>query len=225
VGHEVFVLFADVEEDAVEAVGEDLAEFESGDFGKRSHFFFVDEWFGDAGVLTAKRAVGIAFDFDFAEGGGEGAVVDETTEGRLADLREELDRFHRLEAANDSREHAQDTCFGSGGDGAIGRGFREEAAVAGAPEVGGKDGDLAFELENRSVDEGLFEKVSGVVGGEAGGEVIGAIEEGVVGGEEVEGVFRFEASGVEDDFDVGINLMNAGLGTFELRGADAVGVV
>lgn len=81
VGHEVFILFTDVEEDAIEAVGEDFAKLEGGDFRKRSHFFFVDEWFGDGGVFAAERAVRITLDFDFAEGGGEGSVVDETTEG------------------------------------------------------------------------------------------------------------------------------------------------
>lgn len=162
--------------------------------------------------MTAEGAVGIALDFDFAEGGGEGAVVDEATEWGRADLGEELDRFHRLETANNSGEHAQDTCFGSGGDGAIGGGFREEAAIARAAKVGCEDGDLAFELENGAVNEGLFEKEGGVVGREAGGEVIGAVEEGIVVLEEVERVFGSEAAGVEGDFDVGIDLLEAGFG-------------
>jgi len=140
--------------------------------------------------------VRIALDFDFAEGGAEGAVVDEPAERGGADSGEEFDRFHGLEAANDSWEHAQDTCFGSGGDGAFGWRFGEEAAVAGAAEVGGEGGDLALELENSAVDEGFFEEEGGVVCGEAGGEVVGAIEEGIVGGEEVEGVFGGEFSGV-----------------------------
>ena len=186
VGHEVFVLLADVEKDAVETLGKDLTKFESGDFGKGSHFFFFGNWFGDGGVFATERAIGITFDFDLAEGGGEGAVMDETPEGGLADLGEKLNRFHRLQAANDSREHAQDTSLGSGRNRALGRGLREEAAIAGTTEVGSEDGDLSFELENRSVDKGLFEKEGGVVGGEAGGEVVRAIEEGVVGGEEVE---------------------------------------
>ena len=37
VGHEVFVLFANIQENAVKAVGEDLAKLEGGDFRERSH--------------------------------------------------------------------------------------------------------------------------------------------------------------------------------------------
>ncbi|MFT6862530.1 MAG: hypothetical protein ACJAVK_001088 [Akkermansiaceae bacterium] len=225
VGHKVFVLLADVEEDALEALGEDLAKFEGRDFWKRSHFFLIVERLRDGGIGAAERTIGIAFDFDFAEGCGEGAVVNEATEWRLAESGQELDRFHGLKASNDSREHAQDTGFGSGRDGSLRRSFGEKAAVAGSAEVGGEDGDLSFKLEDGAVNEGLFEEVSGVVGGEAGGEVVGAIEDGVVGGEEIEAVTGLETAGMRDHFDERVDLAETLAGAIELRGANAVGVV
>ena len=177
------------------------------------------------GVLAAEGAVGITFDFDLAEGAAEGAVVNEAAQWWGADFGEELDRFHGLEAADDSWEHAEDTCVTSGGNGSFRGRLRKEAAVAGAAEVGGEDGDLSLELENGSMDEGFFEKEGGVVCCEAGGEIIGAVEEGIVILEEVEGVFGSEASGVEGDFDVWIDLLETGFGAVQLWGVDAVGIV
>jgi len=130
-----------------------------------------------------------------------------------------------LQASNDTREHAQDTGFASCRDCAIGRGSGEEAAIAGSAEVGGEDGELTFKLKDRSMNEGFFQEESGVVGGEAGGEVVGAIEEGVVGFEEFEAVIGIEPTTMKDDFDVRIDLTKAGLGTFEFGLADEAGVV
>ncbi len=223
--HEVFVLFTDIEKDSLEAIGEDLTEFESGDFGKWSHFFLIVERLCDGGVFAAERAIGIASNFDFAKGRGEGPVVNETAEGRFSKFGQELDRFHGLEASYDSREHAQDTGFGSCRDGTFGRSLGKEAAVAGAAEVRGEDGDLAFELEDGAVNEWLLEEVGRVVGGEAGGEIIGAIEDGVVGSEKVEAVFGLETAGKRNDFNVWVDLEEARAGAFEFGGADAIGVV
>ncbi len=68
VGCEVFILFANIEKDAIEAVGEDLTELKSGDFREWGHFFFMGERFADGGLTAAKGATGIAFDFNFTEG-------------------------------------------------------------------------------------------------------------------------------------------------------------
>ena len=225
VGHHVFILFADVEEDAFESSGEDLAEFKGGDFREFGHVVAFLSELMNGGVFAAKRAVGVAFDFDFAEGGGEGPVVDEATQRRGPDSGEELDRFHGLQGADDSREHAQDASFGSCRDRAFGREFRQKATVTGATEMGGEDRDLSLELKNGAVDEGLFQKKSGVVGGEAGGEIIGSVDEGVVRGKKVGGAFGGEAAGVEGDFDVGVDPVKAVAGALEFRTPDAIAVV
>lgn len=185
----------------------------------------IVERLSDGGVFATEWAIGIAFDFDLPESGGEGTVVNEASERGPANSGKELDRFHGLEASNDSREHAQDTGFSSCGDCSFRRGFGEEAAVARASEVWGEDGDLAFELEDGAMYEGLFEEVGGVVGREACREIVRAIKDGIVGGEEVETVMGFETAGVRDDFDVRINLLKARACTLDFRGADTVGIV
>ena len=65
--HHVFILFADVQQDAFEAIGKNFAQFKSRDFGQLCHFFFVSGGFGDSGVGPAKWTVRIRFDFNFSE--------------------------------------------------------------------------------------------------------------------------------------------------------------
>ncbi len=143
----------------------------------------------------------------------------------LAEAGKELDRFHRLKTSNHTREHAQDTGFTSCRDGPFGRWFRQEAAVTRSTEVGSEDGELSFELKDGPVDERHLQKKGSVIGGKAGGEVVGAIEEGIVGGEEFERVGGGELPWVKNDFDVGIDLAKAGAGAFELGLPDETGVV
>lgn len=169
----------------------------------------------DGGPGAAERTIRILFDLEFAERSVERAVVHEPTQRGLAEAGEELDRFHRLETSNDTREHAQDTSFSSCRDRACGRGLGEEAAITGAAEMGGENGELPFELKNGAVDEGLFEEEGSVVGSEAGGKVVGSVEEEIVGFEECEGISRFEFAWMENDFDVGIDPAEAGFGAFE----------
>ena len=219
VGHEVFVLFPDIEKNAVEAVGEDLAKFERGDFGNGIHGagrFGIGNWFGDGGLVAAKRAVGIAFDFNFAERGVERAVMDQAAERWIAEACDELDSFHGLQAANDSREHAQDTGFRSCRNGAFWRRFGKEATITGTSEMRREDGDLSFELENSAVNEGFLLKKGRVVGAEAGREIIRPVQDKIVVVEKIEGVVRFELSGVFDDFDVWIDFGKSFPGAGEL---------
>ena len=71
--------------------------------------------------------------------------------------------------------------------------------------MGSEDRDLSFELENRSVDQGFFLKKSGVVGAEAGGEVVGPVEKEVVVREEIERIPGLETPGMLHDFDVWVD--------------------
>lgn len=122
--HHVFVLLTDIEKDAFKAIGKNLAKFESGDFREFGHVFFFCDGFGDGGVFSTKRTTGISFDFDLAEGGRECAIVDQASQWRLSNASEKFDRFHRLETANNSGEHAQDTGFGSCRDRSVRGRFR-----------------------------------------------------------------------------------------------------
>ena len=165
-----------------------MAEFEGRDFreGNHSAGWLIGDGFGNGWIGSAKLAVGIFFNLEFPEGGIESAVVHQPSKRWPAESGEKLNRFHRLQTSNDTREHAQDTGFSSCRDCSFGRGLWKEAAVARAAEVGSEDGELALELEDGAVNERLFEKEGGVVGREAGGEVIGAVEDCVVGLEKLQ---------------------------------------
>ena len=88
-----------------------------------------------------------------------------------------------------------------------------------------EDGDLPFELKDGAVNEGLLEEKGGIVGREAGGEIIGAIKDSVVGGKEVETVVRLEAAFVEHDLDMWIDLVESGLSALHFGRAYPIGVV
>lgn len=220
-----FLLFADVDEEGVEVVVVEAGlEFGGGDglhvgIGDLAGwicggFVIVDG--GDGGVFATEAARWIVGELEGAEGGGEGVVDEDFPEGWLAGAEDELDGLHGLEGADDAGEDAEDAGFVAGGDGAGCGYFREEATVAGTAKVGCEDGHLAVEAVDGSVDEGLFEEKGGVVGEEAGGEVVGAVEDDVVVFRDPDGVFRGEADGVEVEGDVGVCLAEAGGGGFEL---------
>ena len=78
------------------------------------------------------------------------------------------------------------------------RRLRVEVPVGGAvlfPE----DADLAVEAEDRAPDVGLAEDRGGVVDEVAGGEVVGAVEDEVVAGKELQGVGGVEPDVVQPD--------------------------
>ena len=91
--------------------------------------------------------------------------------------------------------------------------------------MGGEHGHLAIEAVDGTIDERFFEEKGGVVGEEAGGEVVGAVEDDVVVFRDRDGVFRGKADGVEIEGDVGVGFAEAGGGGFEFGFPDGgVGV-
>lgn len=151
--------------------------------------------------------------------------MNQTSEWRLANSSEELDCLHSLQAANNSREHAQDTGFRSCRHGTFRRKLGEQAAVAGATEVWGENRDLAFELGDGPVDERFFLEKSGVVGAKAGGEIIGAVQDQIIAGEQIETVSDVEASRMFDDVDMRVDLGEAIAGAGEFWGVGSISVV
>lgn len=91
--------------------------------------------------------------------------------------------------------------------------------------MGSKDRGLSFELEDGAMNERLFQEVGRVIGREAGGEVIGAVEDGIVGLKKIEAIFCFESTFVLEDFDVWIDLVNSCGGAFEFGFTHAAGIV
>ena len=175
----------------------------------------------------AMRAAGVFGEFDFSGGEAKRVEVEEFADGWLADVEEELEGFEGLEGADESWEHAEDTCFVSGRDRALRWEFGDHATEAGGGlavgclEMGGEDAELAFELVNRSVDEGLL--LCGGLGGdeETGGEVVGAVEDEVVGFNEVAFVILGEVLWVGGDLDLGVEGAEVGGGDFGFGLANA----
>ncbi len=91
--------------------------------------------------------------------------------------------------------------------------------------MGGENGHLSVEAVDRAIDQRFPEKKGGVVGEEAGGEIVGAVEDNVVILRDADGVFRSETDGVEIKGDVGIGFPQTRGCGFRFRHADGdVGV-
>lgn len=86
--------------------------------------------------------------------------------------------------------------------------------------MGGEHRGLAFEAVDRAVDERLALEVGGVVGEEAGGEVVRAVDDDLIGSGDFLGVVRREAGVVEFDVDERVHFAEAGGGAFELGFSD-----
>ena len=101
---------------------------------------------------------------------------------------------------------------------------REEAAVAGAVERD-EGRDLALEAEDRRRDDRLSQPHRGVVQQVARGEVVGAVDDDVVGLDQLEDVRGVEAQVVLDHLDVGVERVDRRLRRRGLRLADRLGRV
>src|SRR6202035_1443156 len=171
------------------------------------------------GVLGADGAGGVLLELELAEAHLQSVEEQQAADERLADADDELDRLVRLESADDPRQHPEDPALGAGGDEAGRRRLGEEAAVAGTPGAP-EDRHLALEAEDRPVDVGLARKDAGVVDEVAGGKVVGAVDDDVVGGEELHGVAGVQARVVRHQLDQRVDLVEAGERGVELRPAD-----
>ena len=129
------------------------------------------------------RLLAEARDVDGAE-----AVFPELDDGEMAAdgvdvAAEDLERFASFDRGDHTYDRAEDAGGVAGGRGAGGRCFGEEAG-----EAGGFAGDdrhaLAFGADRAAVDPGLAMFDGEVVHQEAGGEVVGAVDDDIdVGGE------------------------------------------
>ncbi len=140
----------------------------------------------------------------------------------FADAEDELDRFGRLDHANQAGQNSEHAAFGAGWNEAGRRRLGIEAAIAGAV-FGREDAGLALEAEDRSVGVGLAGEHAGVVDQIAGLEVVGAVGDHVELADDLERV-RAGQHGLElDDVDEGVEALEPLFGGVDLGAADAVG--
>ena len=102
-----------------------------------------------------------------------------------------------------------------------GSGYRQIARSAGRVE----DGRLAVKAEDAAVDVGLVHQDAGVVDQITGREVVRAVDDDVVGLEDVADVFRGESCLVKVELDVGVDGGEVLASRLELWAADVGGGV
>ena len=114
---------------------------------------------------------------------------------------DQLDGLGRLNRADDSRQHAEHTAFRAAGHQARRRRLGIEAAIA-RTVLGGEHRGLTLEAEDAAVGVGFAEQHARVVHQVAGREVVGAVEDDVVGLEQLQRVLGAERRLVGLDGDV-----------------------
>src|SRR3989442_9550421 len=123
-------------------------------------FVIVNE-FGDRAVRAAHRAVRIFPQFEFTELHSQRVEEQQAPREIFSGAKNELDGFHRLNRANDSRQHAKHTALSARWYKPRRRRFGIQTAVA--RSLGhSENGDLAFESEDRAVNVRLAKQNAGV---------------------------------------------------------------
>src|SRR5258708_6469498 len=147
----VFVRLADIENKKIISAIEPGLEFARSNFwnlhgGAGSFFaahaaeFVVIDQLGDGAMRTAHWAIWIFAQLEFAEFHSESVKQQQAPHETIAAAKNQLDRFHCLDGADDSGQNAEDAAFRAGRD-KPGRGrFRIEAAVARAIPYAGNSG-------------------------------------------------------------------------------------
>ena len=193
-------------------------------FGRDAAKLVVVDQLGHGRIGAADRAIGILAQLQLAEAHGERVDEEQAADQRLAFAEDQLDDFGGLDDADDAGKNAQDAALGAAWDKA-GRGrFGVEAAVARA-FFGGEDAGLALEAEDAAVGVGLVEQHAGVIDQVAGLEVVGAVGNDVVLGEDLEGVGAGQHGVVLDDVQRGIEGVQLLLRGVDLLAADVFGRV
>ena len=147
----------------------------------------VVDQLADRRVVAAHRALRIAPQLQLAEAHVPGVVEQQPADQRRAAAEQQLDRFGRLNRADDARQHAEHAAFRAARHQAGRRRLRVEAAIARAV-LRGEHRGLPLEPEDAAVGVRLAEEHAGVVDQVAGREVVGAVEDDVVVAERSQGV-------------------------------------
>ena len=170
----------------------------------------VDE-LGDGRVVAAQRAARVLADAELAVLHLQGVVDHQLADQRLADAGEQLDGLVDLDRADAGAQHAQHAALGARRHHARRRRLGVEAAVAGGVDaLRGRPEDrrLAVEAVDRAPDVGLVQEVRRVVDHVARREVVGAVDDQVVVGEDLEHVVVVETLVVHDHVDQRVGLLD-----------------
>src|SRR5262249_6177631 len=140
-------------------------------------------------------------------------------EQRLADAGQQLDRLGHLDRADARAQYAQHAALGAGRHHAGWRRFWVQAAVARAL-LGPEHARLPVEAGDRTPGVGLPQEDGRVVDHVPGREVVGAVDDQIVLGEDLQHVVVAQRLAVDDHVHVRINFAYRVARRLRLRPAD-----
>src|SRR5713226_3461333 len=157
----VFVGLAHIENEQIISTIEPGFEFAWSDFrhlhGRAGSFFaahaaefVIIDQLRDRRMRAAHRAVRVLPELELAELHPESVKKEQTSHEIVPAAEDQLNRFHRLNGADDSGQNAEDAAFRAGRHKPRRRRFWIEASVA-RPIGHSENGGLPFEPENRAV--------------------------------------------------------------------------
>ena len=145
----------------------------------------------------------------------------------LADPHHLLEDLGRLQRSHRAGKRTEDAALGAARDHARRRRRRVQAAIAGqTPAETRLEGrELPLEAEQGGGDQDLAGGVAGVVEGEPGLEIVAAVRDRVIAGDEAGDIARVQPRGMRDQPDFGIDRGDRLGRACHLRHADPVGRV
>src|SRR5437660_3353714 len=175
-------------------------------------------------MLATGRAVGIAEEPQLVELASERIVGQQTAYQRLPKVEQQLDGLGALKKANRAGQHAQHASFGAARCQRRRRRLGIETAIA-RSIIGLEYSDLTFKAEDATMHYRLILKNRGIIEQIARWEVVGAVENDVVIGDDPPDVGFVQALQVSNHIDVGIERVDGLTGGFGLVLPNALGVV
>ena len=172
----------------------------------------------------ADRAFGVFPQLQLAESYTQGIKHQEAPDKWLSLSNNQLNRFHRLDATDDSGQDTQDPAFRTTGYQSRRRRLGIQASVTG-PFLSVENGYLPLETEDAPVNIRFAKQHAGIIHQIAGGEVVSAVHNNVIAFKKVERIVGSQARWVSHHFDVWIDLSNGLLRRNQFRPSHIRGAV
>jgi hypothetical protein len=147
--------------------------------------------------------------FDLAKAEVKGLIEKEATCKRSSDAEKQFYGLCSLDETDYARKNAKNAPFGAVCDRAGRRWLRKQATITRSAKMWSEDTGLSVKAGDGSVDVCLLEEHAGVVCEVAGGEIIRAVNDYVVGSDDIEGVFAGKTGVVLGNLNVGIESEDA----------------
>ena len=193
-------------------------------FGRDSAELVVVDQFGHGGVGAAHRAVGILAQLELSKPHGQRVDKKQTADEWLTFTEDELDDFRRLDDADETGQDAENTALGAAGNEARRGRLGIEAAVA-RTFFCREDRSLAFKAEDAAVGVWFLQQNAGIIDQVAGLEVVCAVGNDVVLGEDFKRIGARQHGVVLDDVERGVERVELLLRGVDLLASNILGRV